>query len=179
MKQYHRYQMDFESNWVRWAATCVGASIFLLVLRYLVLQYLEAPGHHTWNLWVPMGLGTLLIVLLRGFRLKFPGVYAVLGTMICIWLIIRLFSTGNTFRIVLGTVGYLFSAGVLIFCAGGFLPGRLPAAMCFAVIFALRIVLFDLGRISGVAWLPTLAEWGFLAALICLPMAMIPEKRKD
>ncbi len=179
MKRYHRYRIDFESDWVRWASMCVGASILLLVVRYLVLQYFEAPGHHTWNLWVPMGLGTILIILLRGIRLNVPVVYAVLGSMICVWLIIRLFGTGNTFRIVLGTAGYLFSAAVLIFCAGGFLPGRLPAAMCFAIVLGLRVILFDLGRVSGLAMLPMLAEWGFLAALVMIPLAMVPGKMKE
>ena len=179
MKQYHRYRMDFESKWVRWSGTCVGAAMFLLAIQYLWLQDLTAPGALFWDLWVPIGLGLCYTVLLRGIRLNAPGIYAILGVLMCIWLLAGVFSAGNVLRSVLGTIAYLFSAAVLILCAGGFLPGRLPAAVCFGVILAVRVLFFDLGRISGEAWLAELTDLGFIASLICLPMAMVPGKKKE
>ena len=178
MTQYHRYRMDFESKWVRWSATCAGAAVFLLVLHYVVMEYLEMPGSLIWDLWIPLSLGVIYIVLLRGFRLNAPGVYAILGALICIWLLIGVYGTGSMLRSILATVGYLFCGGVLILCTGGWLPGRLPAAVCFAILLGIRVVLFDLGRIAVDGWLTTLTDWGFLASLVCLPMAMVPGNQK-
>ena len=177
MKQYLRYRMDFESKWLRWSAACVGAAMFLRAFYYLGLQYLTAPGSLFWSLWLPLGLGLVYTVLLRGIRLNAPGVYAILGALICIYLLIGVFGTGNVLRIILAVVAYGISGAALILCTGGYLPGRLPAAVCFAVVLAVRIFFFDLGRVSGTAWLTELADLGFIAALLCLPMGMAPGKK--
>lgn len=179
MKQYNRYRMDFDGRWLRWSATCIGASMFLQILQYAVLQELTTPGAHIWNLWVPLAFGLVYIILLRGIRLNAPGVYAILGLMVCIWLLIGVFSAGDTLRTVLATIGYLLCGAVLILCAGGFLPGRLPAAICFGVVFAVRLYFYGFGRITGADWLPEIPQLGFLVALICLPMGMVPGKPKQ
>lgn len=176
MKQYHRYRMDFESKWVRWSATCVGAAMFLRAFYYLGIQYLNAPGSLLWNLWLPLGLGLVFIVLLRGIRLNAPGMYAIWGVLMCISLLIGVFGTGNILRIILAVLAYGICGAVLILCTGGFLPGRLPAAVCFGVLLGARILFFVQGRVSGAAWFAELADLGYIASLICLPMGMIPGK---
>lgn len=176
MKQYHRYRMDFDSNWLRWSASCVGASIFLLAVYHLGFQYLDAPGSIIWDLWLPFGLGMVYIVLLQGIRLNAPGLYAILGVFMCLFLMICVFATGDVLRIILAVIAYPVCGAALILCAGGFLPGRLPASVCFGVVLAVRLLCYDFGHITGAAWLTELAHLGFIASLFCLPIGMIPGK---
>ena len=178
MKQYHRYRMDFESSWLRWSAVFVGFAMFLRVVCYIGIQYLGESDGLFWKLWLPAALSLGYIVMLRGFRFNAPGVYAIVGVLLCLCLLAGVIASGNFFRIILGLVAYLLCGAVLILCTGGFLPGRLPAAVCFGVLLGCRIILFDLGRISGTDWLTTLADWGYLLALVCLPMGMVPGKMK-
>ena len=178
MKKYHRYRMDFESNWLRWSATFVGIAMFLRVIRYIGIEYLEDPRALVWDLWVPVGVGLLYTVLLRGFRFNAPGIYAIIGILMCFSLLSGVFAAENALRTVLGLFGYIFCCAILVICTGGLLPGRLPAAVCFGALFGCRILLFDLGRISGLDWMTTLADWGFLLALVCLPMGMVPGKMR-
>ena len=178
MKQYHRYKMDFDSHWLRWSGICVGAAIFLRVIHFLGLQYLENPASLVWTLWVPVGVGLIYTVLLRGFRFNAPGLYAIIAVFMCISLLAGVFATGNILRIVLGILGYILCCGVLILCAGGYLPGRLPAAVCFGLLLGCRVLLFDVVRLFGPDWITTLAELLYLVALVCLPMGMVPGKKK-
>lgn len=178
MKQYHRYQMDFESSWLHWSAICVGVAMFLRVIYFLGLQYLEAAGALIWSLWIPLGLGLVYVVLLRGIRLNTPLAYALIGVMMCLCLLVGAFTSGHILKILLGSLGYLACCGILVICVSGYLPGRLPAAVCFGILLGCRVLLFDLGRIDGMDWMITLADWASLASLMCLPMGMVPGKEK-
>ena len=179
MKQYHRYRMDFESSWLRWSSICVGVAMFLRVMYFLGLQYLEEPGALVWKLWVPVALGLIYLVLLRGIRLNVPLVYAVMGVLMCLGLMAGVIASGNILRILLGILGYLVCGGVMILCVGGYLPGRLPAAVCFGILLGCRVLLFDLGRVAGLERLITWADWAVLVSLVCLPMGMIPEEKNQ
>ena len=179
MKQYHRYRMDFESRWLHWSAICVGAAMFLRVIHFLGFQYIGETEGLFWKLWLPVGLGLAYTVLLRGFRFNAPGVYAIIGALMCVSLLTGVFASGNILRILLGLLGYILCCGVMILCVGGYLPGRLPAAVCFGILLGCRVLLFDLGRVSGSEWMTTLADWAYLAALACLPMGMVPGKKKE
>ena len=179
MKQYHRYRMDFQSHWLRWSAVCVGLAMFLRVICYLGFQYIEETQGLFWKLWLPVALGLGYTVLLRGFRFNAPGIYAIIGVLMCVSLLAGAFTSGNIMRILLALPGYILCGGVLILCAGGYLPGRLPAAVCFGVLLGCRVLLFDLGRVSGMDLMTTFADWASLAALVCLPMGMVPGQKKE
>ena len=178
MKQYHRYQMDFESPWVHASAVCVGVAMFLRVFCFLGLQYMEDPEALLWAVWLPVGVGLVYTVLLKGIRLNAPGIYGLIGILMCLCLLQGVFATGNLVRIVLGVLGYILCCGIMIICVDGHLPGRLPATVCFGILLGCRVLIFDLGRIDGMDWMITLADWAILASLVCLPMGMVPRKEK-
>lgn len=180
MKQYHRYRMDFDGNAVVWSGVCMGVSIFALVAYYLGLEhgYSLSSGAKFLQLWLPLVLCTVYTLLLRIFRWNAPGLYAIFGCLFCVLLMIGLFSGGNVLRIVLGILGYLIGGAALIFAAGGYLPGRLPAAVCFAVILIVRLLCFDLGRISGWQWIPEISQLSMICGLMLLPIGMVQGKNK-
>lgn len=181
MKQYHRYKIDFDSEAVVWSGVCMGVSIFALVAYYLGLERgaMLGAGAKLIHLWLPLVLCTVYTLLLRIFRWNAPGLYAVFGCLFCLLLMISLFSCGNVLRIVLGVIGYLLCGALLVFAAGGYLPGRLPASVGFGVILAVRLLCFDLGKISGLDWIPEIAQLCMIAGLMLLPIGMIPGSKKQ
>ena len=179
MKQYHRYRMDFASSWLQWSAICVGVAIFLRVIHYLGFHYIDETEGLFWKLWLPVVLGLVYLVMLRGFRFNAPGVYAIIGTLMCIGLLAGVFACGSILRSILGLLGYILCCGVMILCVGGYLPGRLPASVCFGILLGCRVLLFDLVRIGGEDWMTVLADLLYLAAIVCLPMGLVPGKKKE
>lgn len=180
MKQYYRYQMNFDGKAVWLSGVCMGIAIFALVVYYLFLGDITqiSTGVKVMDLWLPVGLCAIYIALLRVIRWNAPGVYAILGAVFCLLLIIGLFSYGGV-RLILGVAGYILCGAVLILCTGGYIPGRLPAAVCFAAVLLVRLLSFDFGKITGSAWLPEIATLSMIAGLMFLPLGMIPGKKQE
>lgn len=173
MKQYHRYKMDFSCRSIWLSAICMGAALFLLVLHYLAFRYFtDTPMVElTVFLWVPAFLILAYVILLRIVRLNAPGIYAIIGALVCILLLVWECMGGNMVHILLFGALYIISAGILILCCGGYLPGRLPASVAFAIVLLLRLIFTDFDAVS-------IARLGILASLMLLPMAMIPGREK-
>ena len=175
MKQYHRYRMDFSGKSLGYSCIFMGLSLFLLVFYYLGMNRLERLPmvSKVFNLWFPVALCVVYIFLLRILRLNAPGMFAILGVVLCLLLILNLFLTASILRAILGIVVYTFSACMLILCAGGYLPGRLPATVCFGIVLLVRLLVFDLGKLSGEAWIPECAILCMIAGIALLPLGMI------
>lgn len=173
MKQYARYQMDFTGRYIKWSGLCMASSLFLLIVYYLGIENLEdyTLGAELVKLWIPLCLGAVYLVLLQMLRWNAPGLFAILGALFCLMMFFGVFTTGNTPRIVLGVLGYPICGAVLIMAVAGFLPGLLPATMCFGAVLAGRI-LFDLNSVSGAGWVDSLAAICQLMSLMFLPMGL-------
>lgn len=181
MKQYQQYRMNFDSKAMGLSGICMGVSIFTLAVYYLfALDYSLVPlGTKLFYFWLPVMLSLAYIVLYRLVRLNAPGVYAIIGAVFCLLLIIGLFKTTSLFRIILGILSYLICGAALILGTGGYLPGRLTATVCFAIVLTIRLLCFTLGKVKGIAWLPELADLSVITALMCLSVAMIPVNKKE
>ncbi len=170
MKRYHRYQMNFDHRACWMCGICMGLPVFLLAVYYLFLQ--EINGIPVWtqllNLWLPIALCLGYVAMLRILRWNAPGMFAIFGAVVCLLLMIQLFSTGNVLRIILGIIGYLIGGGLLILCAGGYLPGRMIVSLVFLLILLLRLVLFR--NVSGTAWLREISALSLIAAQMFLPV---------
>lgn len=179
LKQYHRYRMQFTGKWANGSAICMGASIFLLAVYFFLLRDFSSikTGEAVFLLALPLLLGVAYLVLFRFVRLNSPGAFAILGAVFCLVLMIGSFSTGYILRIVLGCVWYILSALVMLACAGGFLPGALPASLMFRVAFIVRL-LFDLKVRSLSTWVFEASNLALILSLSCLPMLFVPVKHK-
>lgn len=181
MKQYQKYRMNFDGKAVYFSGICLGVSVFLLAVYYLfALDFSMVPlGLKIFDFWLPAIASLGYIVLYRMVRLNAPGVYAIIGALFCLLLIIGLFSTGNVLRIILGVLAYLICGAALILGTGGYLPGRLPVTCCFAVVLIARLLLFDFGCVKGIVWLPELADLCVIGAMMFLTIAMLPVNKKE
>ncbi len=183
MKQYHQYHMHFGSDWLNFSALFMGISLFLSALYYLgFTNFKDVP---TWELiicfWVPMVLGFTYLVLLRVKQWNAPGVYAILGAVMCIVLLLQSFTVGGAGQGIVCLPIYLLSAVVLLVVMGGFFPARLPAMLMFGIAIGVRVVLFDLVGLILAQWVTEGATLASLASLLCLPMGVksVSKRRRE
>ena len=151
LKQYIRYEMNFEGNFPAICIGFMGVSFFLRILYYFGFVNLQdiRGGELIFSLILPLLLCGAFIVLFRVAKWNAPGIFAILGSVLCLLLIIWSFSTGNLLRTFLSILMYIIAAAVLLATAGGFLPGKLPATVVFAVILIFRFFLYSLDQ-SGI-----------------------------
>ncbi len=178
MKRYHRYEMDFNGKAAWLSGICMGLPVFLLSVYYLFCQDIGdvSVGIQLLHLWLPLGICLCWLVMLRILGWNSPGAFAMLGAALCLVLILQLFGSGNILRILLGLALYLAGGGLLILCAGGYLPGRLIASLVFLAIFLLRFLLF--GRVVGYVWLHEISDLSIIAGLAFLPICFKEPKRR-
>ena len=179
-KQYHRYMINFTGKWANTAVICMGISFFLLAVHYFGLRSLDSVrfAECLFSLILPMLCCIGFVVLIRILRFNAPGIYAILGCMLCLSLMIGTFSSGSILRLVLACIWYPLSAFVLIICAGGFLPGRLPATMMLFIALVVRILSFSLHLRGAAAWISEIAVLSMILALCCLPMTFCSGKKR-
>ena len=183
MKQYHRYEMNFDSAWVSNASLCMGISLFASALYYLgFTNFKDVPA---WELtvcfWLPMILGFTYLVLLRVKQWNAPGAYAILGAVLCVVLLLQSLRSGNIGQIIISLPLYIISAVVLLVVMGGFFPAKLPAMLMFGITIGVRVVVFDLVGLTFAQWITEAATLACLASLLFLPMGTkeIEKKRRE
>ena len=171
LKQYHRYRMDFTSKAASISALCMGVSLFLLSVYYFLLRDLSSikSAEAIFGLVIPMLVSVAFIVLIRFVKWNAPGLFAIIGAVVCLTLMITAFSSGSLLRGILGGVWYIFCGIILIAVAGGYFPGTMPACVMFSIALIVRLLAFDL-RLRGVSnWVHELAILSMIFAWICLP----------
>lgn len=179
MKQYRRYQMNFAGEWLRRSAMCMGMSVFLLAVCYLGIYNLQdlTFGELLTGFWLPLILGVVYVVLLRGIKWNAPGVYAILCAAFCLVYILGSFQTENAFRILLSIPGYILAAVVYLVVVGGYFPAWLPASLYFLGAILIRILFFDHG-LSVTDWLKEGATLLSMASFALLPVGLKQVKNR-
>jgi len=176
------YDLDFQTVWHQWSAALVGAFLFLRILLYLGIRSLaDISG---WQLWMelilPVIIGVGYIGLLRGVQLNRPLVYGILGAVFCVFMIACGFSSGNTFRALIGLVWYLLTAAALLATVTGFVSNRLIILVCFAAPCIFRIfadhIIGKLMHLQLASLIPDLAIVCALAGFACLAPALTGRK---
>ena len=177
MKQYNRCVMDPDGKWTRSSVLCMAGALFTLAVYYFGLRGLISVGflEAVFCLFLPLIVMGAFIALIHFKRWNAPGLFAIMGLMLCIFLFFGLFGSGSILRIILGLVWYPLCALILVGCAGGYLPGKKPAIYAFPVAIFFRLIL-NLGRIGLFGWVYELSAMLTLAALGCLIMSFETKK---
>lgn len=178
-KQYCRYLINFESKWVRACSVLMGLGFFSCLLYYFAIASLRDVGVQ--ELIFALLMGILLcggfVVCVTCLHLNAPGLYAIMGAVQCLCILILSFTTGNTLRIILSVLWYAVAALVLLKTAGGYLPGKLLAGSMFFIPAIVRILFFDLGSLGILTWVRELSVLCTLAGIGCFAMSLYPIKR--
>jgi len=165
--------MDMAGKWVNASGICFGVSVFCCAVYYFGLVNLAdiGFGEILFSMLLPLIVGIAFVVLLRCVKLNAAGLYAILGTAVCLLVMIQSFSCGNFLRMFLSIIWYAAAAAVLMFTALGALRyGTLAAAM-FALALVVRILAYGLGRLSLTDWVQEISVLSFLAGVMVLPMS--------
>lgn len=179
MKQYHRYRMDFGGKWLHIYCLLCGWSFFFRVAYYFMLvNPVQCPASEAiFCMILPLLLTTASLVILKYFKLNAPGIMGIIGTLMCLSLLIGTFFSGNVLRIILSLVFYAGGGALLFLTILGFVPTNQFAVLAFCVIFLIRILFFRPG-FSLFDWVQEFSELTMLASLILLPLTMVPGKPK-
>lgn len=176
LKQYCRYQIDFMSKWVAACPIMMGLAFFINLLYYFAITTMRDV--FVVELIAAMLLGIILtagyVICITCLRLNAPGLYAIMGAVQCLMLLILGCMTGNGFRIFVSILWYVFAALVLLATTGGYLPGRLLAALMFFIPVGFRFFFYDLGRLSLFGWIKEVPVLLILAGLGALAMGLKP-----
>lgn len=179
MKQYHRYRMDFGGKWLHAYCLLCGLSFFLRVAYYFMLiNPAECPTSEViFCMILPLLLTAASMVVLKYFKLNAPGIMGIIGTLMCLSLLVGTFFGGSVIRILLAFVLYLGAGALLFLTVLGFVPTHQFAVLAFFLILLIRVLFFRPGfSISG--WVLEASELTMLVSLILLPVTMIPGKKK-
>ena len=179
LKQYCRYLVDFESKWTQACSILMGLGFFSCILYYFAIASLRDVGAIELIFALLMGIAVCggFVVCVTCLRLNAPGLYALMGAVQCLCILILSFTTGNAVRIVLSVLWYVLAAVILLGTAGGYLPGRLLAGLMFFVSVVVRILFFDLGVLDILSWVRELSILFILAGIGSFAMGLHPGKR--
>lgn len=176
LKQYTRFGMDFNSKWTSACSGLMGLAFFLRVVYYFALRSFRDVGF--FEIITSMILGIALcaafVVYITCLRRNAPGLYGVMGAAHCLTILILCFTTGDWVRIILAVIWYASAATVLLATVSGYLPGRLLAALMFAIPAVVRLLFYDLGHLGLIGWVLELSVLSVLAGLGCLAMGLRP-----
>ncbi|MBQ7331063.1 MAG: hypothetical protein IJW94_04655 [Oscillospiraceae bacterium] len=179
MKQYHRYQIDFESKWLNYSVIAMAVSFFATMVYYFGACNFADLGFVkiVFGAILPALLSAGFVVLLKVKKWNAPGVYGMIYAGLCICGVVCCLLTGNPVQIFLGVIFYLLG-GFLVFCGmGGFLPGNLPIIVFFAVGFAVKLIFFS-GKLISLGFIGSIALLAFYISACFLPLALKSGKRK-
>jgi hypothetical protein len=158
----------------------MGLSFFLRIVYYFGFMSLRDVG--IIELLTSMLAGIFLcggmVVYVSCLHRNAPGLYGMVGAAECLMLIVLSFNTGSALRIILAILWYVLAAVILLITVGGYLPGKLLAALMFFVPATIRFLFFDIGRIGIIAWVNELAVLSVLIGIGCLAMGLKKTPRK-
>ncbi|MBQ2893705.1 MAG: hypothetical protein IJE24_06175 [Oscillospiraceae bacterium] len=177
MKQYNRYVMNPDGAWTRASVLCMAGSLFSLAVYYFGLRGLISVGflEAVFCLFLPLILMAAFIALVHFMRWNAPGLFAIIGALLCVFLLLGIFGSAGVLRILLGILWYPLAGLILLACAGGYLPGKKPAVFVFHIAIIFRVI-FNLGKIGLFGWVYELSAILTLAALACLMMSFEAKK---
>lgn len=181
MKPYFRYQMDFDGKWIRWSTICMAASFFAGMVYYFGITNLAECGFGEilFLMILPALLSGGYVFLMKIRQLNAPGIYGILGAVLCLCTLIGCFYSGNAIRIILGIVWYLLCGGAILACVGGYLPGNTPVTAAFGIAIAVRLLFFPVRGLNLGLWVKELSTLLSLTALMMLTLGLKSGRTKN
>mgnify|MGYP003301699874 CR=1 FL=1 len=140
-----RYRVCFESGWISYSGFFAGLAIFLLCISSFGFDNVSQWGMMDvmLSLILPLLLLTAFGVLLCGFKLNSPFIYGIIGTLYCLYMVIRAFSYGGAGNILLAVIWYIVSGLVLLVTFSGVFPIRLLPGLLLFLPVVYRLVFID------------------------------------
>lgn len=147
LTRFVQYRVDFKKPWAQYSAVLMGIFIFFRAVWYFAGAAPSgvAKGELWLHMILPLVLGTVYIVLLRGVQLNQPIVYGIIGTVFCSLMMALNFQYPLGFLVILTVLFYGLAALVLLATVLGFLTNRLYLLGIFAVLTVLQYFVSGVG----------------------------------
>ena len=170
LKQYVRYEMFFSGKWANVCMGSIGISFFLRVLYYFgIVNLMDIGGGEIFfNLILPLFVFGVYIALFRVVKWNAPGIYAIVGCVICLMLMIWNFSSGDFLRIFLSVLFYIAASVLLLGTAGGYLPSKAIVSIVIGLILFFRVLLYWKGQDGIPAYITEVSSVFMLISLLAL-----------
>lgn len=182
MKPMVRYQMNFSGKCQAWSAFFSGLAFFLIVVYYYVFgnfEKLEGAAAF-WNIYAPLGILGLYMLLSRLIRLDVLLVYAGVALLYFIDLSVLNFQTdAPTWLNVTETVIYGLCVVALVFSALGYIPGKWYVAFVLFLCVAGRVWFRDfldyIDPLNLKAAMPDLSRLCGVLSMSCMCFGLKPK----
>ena len=189
LKKYFDYRMNFRRNWTTASGALMGMALFARMVYYFGLMDIGSMGifELVFLMALPLLLSAGYIILLRFVKLNAPGVFAILGAVLYLLVMMGSIYTGDILRTVLAVLSYVLVSCLLLGTAGGYLPDKIFVLAVGFLIPVLRFALYDLGGLMAAhglmdkltylgGHLVDVSDLAILLSLFCLPMCLKPAK---
>ena len=178
LKQICRYYLKLNGEWAERAGFLAGLAFFLRIVYYFGFMNIAQIGF--WEILtgmvLSMGIWIAFMVLMRGFRLNAPGLYALILCGFCLLTGLESFDSGMIAHIVLSVLCYPALGALLIGTTGGYLDSKNYLAAASMAILVLRFLIFDvktyLLSFSLIAFIPEAATLCGIGVIFCLAMSL-------
>ena len=140
-----RQQMVF-NKWLSASAVLSGIAFFFVIVNYLGLKNLLDVNFAEilFCFIMPILLLGGYIVLLRITHSNVTPVYGLLGTLFCLYMLIRSFSYGSVLHIIVAVIWYLVSGVTFFGTTYGYISSNVPLLIACFVPIVFRIIFVDI-----------------------------------
>jgi hypothetical protein len=178
LKQICRFYLKLNGDWAERAGFLAGFAFFLRIVYYF--GFMNIGEISFWGLLIglilPMGVWIAFMVLMRGFRLNAPGLYALILCGFCLLTVLESFTSGMSAHIVLSVLCYPVLGALLIGTTGGYLDSKNYLAIASMVILVLRFLIFDVNTyllsFSLISFIPEVSTLCGIGVIFCLAMSL-------
>ena len=178
-RQQNRVSMQMGGKWARASALLMALSLFFRAVYYFGYKNFYDIGfvEVVFCALIPLVLSGTYMVMIYALHRNAPGLYGLIGAVLCAYLFIWSFYSGSFIRVILALAWYGIAAGVILFSAGGKLNNKSLCVAVFAIPIVVRFLVFDIGRLGVFESINEASILFMLASLACFPMTLKYSRR--
>ena len=164
------YKLDYSSPVLQRAVVLIGWAMFLRIAYFFAFTKLEEAGvfRICFGLILPLLTEAAFLVLIRGVRMKNTWLYCVMAGIMCLWMLIQSFGSGDVLRTIVEILLCMLCTAAPLMLFYGYIPKRVAKWLLFGTAIV-RLVLFNLVQnFFGLHWITLIFEISSMLELVGL-----------
>ena len=156
------------NSWLSASAVLSGIAFFFVIVNYLGLKNLLDVNFAEilFCFLMPMLLLGGYIVLLRVMHSNVTPIYGMLGTLFCLYMLIRSFSYGSVLHIIVAVIWYLVSGVIFFGTTFGYIASNKALLVACFVPVVFRIIFVDIKLLFTISLFSMIPELTSLCGLV-------------
>ena len=164
------YKLDYSSPVLQRAVVLIGWAMFLRIAYFFAFTKLEEAGvfRICFGSILPLLTEAAFLVLIRGVRKKNTWLYCVMAGIMCLWMLIQSFGSGDVLRTIVEILLCMLCTAAPLMLFYGYIPKRVAKWLLFGTAIV-RLVLFNLVQnFFGLHWITLIFEISSMLELVGL-----------